>query len=69
MAKERKADISHIMNQLNAGYIDITDTYEELPEFNFVKQAVIEKTERMKQLLDNTDHRIVNDIIKSHKGG
>lgn len=51
MAKQKEVDLSYIMAQLNNGYIDITDSYGERLEFEFVKNAVIEYAKKQRESL------------------
>lgn len=49
----REVDLNYIAGQLNAGYIDISDTYGEQLEFQFVKNAVMEAIhDKEESLLD-----------------
>lgn len=49
----REVDFSYIAGQLNDGYIDISDTYGEQLEFQFVKNAVMKAIhDKEESLLD-----------------
>ena len=62
----KEVDIEFIKMQLRNGYIDITSSYPEEKEFNFVKDAILKYIEDMKKII-NIPRRRVRRIYKQVK--
>lgn len=51
MGQPREVDLSYILGQLRNGYLDISDSYGEEQEFQFVKDAIMEHVKRREESL------------------